>query len=82
MDETKIRHIAKTLCFDRIQISKYSAMFENSLTRVEVRQDIETGKIEISYPSAGSPRPTDDELILHSKMIQNSLFLKSVLEIY
>mgnify|MGYP007031186049 CR=1 FL=1 len=52
-------------------------------TNVEFRIDDRFGKsvVDISYPSAGMPRPTEEQLYAHVEKIQRAINLKQLFEL-
>ena len=72
---------AKQLGF-HVWINYDTFVAEHRPTGVEVRADIKYGSqytVEISWPSAGMPRPTNAQVKKHIEMVQKGLKVKEKL---
>lgn len=78
-----LENAAKSYGFDRIWFNEYGTFVaEYSPSRIEMRVDEKYGEIvaEISWASAGTPRPTDDEVCKHAEMVGKAHTLKMLFE--
>lgn len=87
MDRTKkfreVKKYAKQLGFDVVAHTGDTFSAENRNTKVSVYAYTQYGSkyaVEISWASAGIPRPTNAEVKMFVKMLQNALKLKEKLK--
>ena len=87
MDRTKkfeaAKKYAKQLGFERVWYNDDTFSAENVKTTISVRADTPYGgkyAVEISWASAGIPRPTTAEVKKFVKILQNALKLKEKLK--
>jgi len=78
-----LEQAAKNYGFDNVWSSQYGTFVaEHRTARVEMRVDKKFGKMvaEISWASAGTPRPTNDEVCKHIEMVGKAHALKMLFE--
>ncbi len=78
----KLEVVAKSYGFDRVWFNYRGFVAEYTPSSVEMIINERYGKMvaEISWASAGTPRPTDDEVCKHANMVLKAHALKKLFE--